>query len=58
VASLLLQADTELFESALPEVLAHATLKEKYDYSRILQRYRNAVVDDRDYLHGIVGIDE
>lgn len=58
VASLLLQADTVMFESALPEVLAHATLKEKYDYSRILQRYRNAVVDDRDYLHGIVGIDE
>jgi|GEM_PF-6594864 len=58
VASLLLQADTVMFESALPEVLAHATLKEKYDYSRILQRYRNAVVDDRDYFHGIVGIDE
>ena len=58
VASLLLQADTVLFESALPEVLAHATMKEKYDYSRILQRYRNAVVDDHDYLHGIVDIDE
>ena len=58
VASVLLQADTVVFESALPEVLAHATMKEKYDYSRILQRYRNAVVDDRDYLHGIVGIDE
>ncbi|HCN65528.1 MAG TPA: hypothetical protein DIT33_19305 [Pseudomonas sp.] len=58
VPSLLLQVDTVLFESALPDVLAHATLKEKYDYSRILQRYRNAVVDDRDYLHGILSIDE
>lgn len=58
VASVLLQADTVVFESALPEVLAHATIKEKHDYARILQRYRNAVVDDRDYLHGIVGIDE
>lgn len=56
VPSLLLQVDAEVFETALPETLAQATTAEKFEYASILQRYRNAVSDDRDYLHGIKNV--
>lgn len=53
VSTIIQQVDTTLFKKALPITLRTATVSEQIDYIRLLERYRDVVRDNHDYLYGI-----
>lgn len=57
VSSIIQHVDTLLFKQALPKLLGAATDAEQADYVHILERYRDVVRNDRDYLYEIPEIE-
>ena len=56
VSTIIQQVDTTLFKKALPKTLAAATVGEQIEYIGLLERYRDVVRDNHDYLYGIPDI--
>ena len=53
VSTIIQQVDTTLFKKALPITLGMATVDEQIEYIRLLERYRDVVRDNHDYLYDI-----
>ena len=58
ITSLIQYTDTLLFEAALPKALKEAPLQDQLEYATLLERYRDVVKDNNDYLHDIPDIND
>ena len=58
LTALIQYVDTLQFEAALPKALKEAPLQDQLEYANLLERYRDAVRNNHDYLHDIPDIND